>query len=237
VTLFKVTPRRLVISDTAETVIGAWADKLLTGELSLADLPPALLQLWEYGYQCAWETQQREIDRLNYTADRTYAEMCRRTPPPLRVRRLDGFRRNLVRAPGDLGDAGREAECSGVPLQHLAPSTCSSGQFMPASARQQLLRCAPSGAHGALHVPAHPLVRTDQPEGRFVRAVQCTDCSEIARSPRGDVPLGARIGEPVAQEHRLYVGRLRAISGGENDPDRCLRARFRSPAAGDTRPR
>jgi len=74
-------PRRLRIS-AAEDTITAWADRLLTGEVELWQLPPALLSFFEYGYIAGAASRQAEVDRISWTADRLYLEVCRRPPAP-----------------------------------------------------------------------------------------------------------------------------------------------------------
>ena len=55
----------------------------------------AKLLAWAQG----WEARQAEVDYLNFTADRLYAEMCRRVPPkqvdPVPYARLQEIRAEI----------------------------------------------------------------------------------------------------------------------------------------------
>ncbi len=63
-------PRKIQLSDTAETYIAALAVDLLLDELQLGQVPWSLRQLWEFGYQTGRESRQPEIDQANADADR-----------------------------------------------------------------------------------------------------------------------------------------------------------------------
>ena len=59
------------------TVDGITLELLALTEGSANPRAEMFLQGWAVG----WESRQAEIDGLNFTADRLYAEMCRRVPP------------------------------------------------------------------------------------------------------------------------------------------------------------
>ena len=75
-------PRRIHLSDTAEAYIAGLAVDLVLDRLQLHQLPPSLMELWEYGYQTGRQSRQAELDHLNWTADRLYIAMCARSPKP-----------------------------------------------------------------------------------------------------------------------------------------------------------
>ena len=75
-------PRRIHLSDTAEAYIAGLAIDLMLAEVELHQLPPSVVELWEYGYQTGRQSRQAEIDHLSWTADRLYIAMCARSPKP-----------------------------------------------------------------------------------------------------------------------------------------------------------
>jgi len=72
---------QIVLSETAAEKISEWACALTTGQLEYSQLPDSLKEFYTFAYLDGHEQRQAEIDALNFTADRLYAEMCRRVPP------------------------------------------------------------------------------------------------------------------------------------------------------------
>lgn len=72
-------PAKIRLSATAEAYIAGLAVDLMLAELELHQLPPCLLELWEYGYQTGRESRQAEVNQLQSDCDRYYAAACRGT--------------------------------------------------------------------------------------------------------------------------------------------------------------
>lgn len=77
-------PDRIALSRGAERYLEQLGVDLLTGEVEAYQLPPSLLQFFTFAYEQGKASRQNEVDNLNREADRLYAEMCRRIPPPQR---------------------------------------------------------------------------------------------------------------------------------------------------------
>jgi hypothetical protein len=56
--------------------------EVLTGVVSVSELPLALQELWHVAYFAGRSSRDGEIAQLNHTADRLYTEMCRRPAAP-----------------------------------------------------------------------------------------------------------------------------------------------------------
>ena len=97
-------PRRIHLSDTAEACIAGLAVDLMLAEVELHQLPPSVVELWEYGYQTGRQSRQAEIDYANRAADRLYREVCRR--PAARAPDLTSFA-DVQRRRGFARDADR----------------------------------------------------------------------------------------------------------------------------------
>jgi hypothetical protein len=72
-------PRKIRLSDTAEAYIAGLAVDLMLAEVELHQLPPCLLELWEYGLQTGRQSRQAEVDQLQSDCDRLYGHAARGT--------------------------------------------------------------------------------------------------------------------------------------------------------------
>ena len=79
-----VYPDRIRLSAGAERYLEQLGVDLVTGAVEAWQLPPSLLQFFTFAYEQGKASRQAEVDGLNDEADRLYAEMCRRIPPPQR---------------------------------------------------------------------------------------------------------------------------------------------------------
>lgn len=79
-----------LIKTNSTAPIGASVEKsldrtlwqLIAGDIELSDLTPALAAWWTTAQWVGHTSRQAEVDRLIFTADRTYTEMCRRPGVP-----------------------------------------------------------------------------------------------------------------------------------------------------------
>lgn len=100
-------PDRISLSPGAERYLEQLGVDLLSGRVDAWQLPPSLLQLFTFAYEEGKASRQLEVDALNQEADRLYAEMCRRIPPPQRESKSFA---DLSRTRGDTERAERHEQ-------------------------------------------------------------------------------------------------------------------------------
>jgi hypothetical protein len=74
-------PESIKISLGAERYLEQLGADLLTGEVELHQLSPALLQLYTFAFEQGRASVMPALEKANADADRLYAEVCRRIPP------------------------------------------------------------------------------------------------------------------------------------------------------------